>query len=248
MKAYYKKQTTFNRNAKQSFSFIFFVLIILPLYCGCVTRRGRDFGHILVAPAEHYPMQISVVPEQQKQKTIITRVLVLPPVGELPADLRKQLHLIISQQLQQLIPGAVMSHALTSSLAAYTTTAALRTSDGQINLNEAVRLGRLTDASHVLMVDIIECRPYPPQKLAMEWTVIDTQKTVALIKMIGLCDAAEQNTLAAADRFLLSRRSRPYEKANLDLIMNSPREYHSFVVAVAVEMLKDYIKGNNGNI
>lgn len=214
---------------------------------GCAARMGRDYGSVFFPTADYYRVQ-RVWPAGDHAPVAVDRLLLLPPVGDVSPALSGLVTGHLHQELQQLIPGAVHIPEQRGAYADYTTKDNLVADDGKPIIEELVQMGRMAGASHVLLIRLFEFRPYPPQRIFMEWTLIDVQQQVARLLLIGGIDAAEQNVLVAADQFLRERRARPYNAENLDFLLRSPREYSSFAVAQAVNALRGHVASQTSRV
>jgi hypothetical protein len=204
---------------------------------GCAARLGRDYGSVFFPAAPYYQVQ-RFGDKDRTGPLRIERMLLIPPVGDVPHELSEVVLMNLRQELQQVLPGVVHVPERRGAYAAYMIDENLVSDDGRPVLAELARVGRGADASHVLFVRLHEFRPYPPQRIFMEWTLIDVRTQTMALGLIGGIDASQQSVLAAADRFLRSRRALPYTSESLDLLVRSPREYSSFAVAQAIAVLK----------
>lgn len=207
---------------------------------GCAARLGRDYGSVFFPTADYFQVQ-RVGHDDRAAPLRIERLLLTPPVGDVPHVLSESLLMSLRQELQQVLPGIVQVPEPRGSYAAYVTGENLVSDDGRPVLEELARVGGLAGASHVLFIRLHEFRPYPPQRIFMEWTLMDVRTQTLTLGLIGGIDASEQTVLVAADRFLRERRALPYTSESLDFLLRSPREYSSFAVAQAVGALKGHV-------
>lgn len=210
---------------------------------GCAARLGRDYGHPVFPAAEYYHIQHiqRVLSGEERGLIYIDRLLLVPPAGEIPPELAEVFMHSLRQELQQILPGSVQVPESRGTYASYVTEGNLLLDSGRPNTEELARMGGVAEASHVLFVRLLDFRPYPPQRISMEWTLVDVKAEAERLLLVGGMDASEQVVLIAADRFLRERRAFPYTSENLDLLLRSPRAYSSFAVAQAVNALKGYV-------
>lgn len=204
--------------------------------------RGRDYGVVLLPSAEYFQIQLISPGGAADFPVTIQSLLILPPVGDVPADLTEGLSLALWQEFQQVLPGAVRLLSPRGRFAAYTTTANLLSEDGSPVSSELERIGRLTGASHVLLPRIIDYRPYHPQKITIEWVIFDADRGRTALTLVGCIDASEQRVVMAADAYLRERKAKPYLSSNLDVMLRSPREFNGFAIAQALKSLRGKVK------
>lgn len=209
---------------------------------GCAARLGRDYGHVLFPAADYFQVQVVTPGKATNQPAEIADLLLLPPVGDIPADLTESLLLAMWQEMQQILPGVVRAPRRPGRYAPYIQTSNMLMDDGRPAIDELVRIGKLAQASHVLLPRIIDYRAYHPQRIVMEWLIVDVQRDRKLMSLVGGLDASEQKVLISADVYLRERKAKRYNSGNLDLLLRSPREFHKFAVAQAVDALKGRIQ------
>jgi len=207
---------------------------------GCAARLGRDYGSVFFPSADYYQVQ-RVGHDDRAGPLPIERLLLTPPVGDVPHLLSEVLLGNLRQELQQVLPGVVHIPEDRGAYAPYVTVDNLVSEDGRPVLEELARVGGLAGASHVLFIRLHEFRPYPPQRIFMEWTLLDVRTRTLVLGLIGGMDASEQTVLVAADQFLRERRALPYTSESLDFLLRSPREYSKFAVVQAVGALKGHV-------
>ncbi len=206
--------------------------------CGCATRQGRDYGNILFPGANYFQVQV-VTPDASLASPVpIADLLLLPPVGDVPENLTDGLQLTLWQELQQILPGAVRAPRPRGRYVPYMQTSNILMDDGRPAIEELVRIGKLAQASHVLLPRIIDYRAYHPQRIVMEWLIVDVNRGRTLLLLVGGLDVSEQRVLISADSYLRERKAKPYNTANLELLLRSPREFNGFAVAQAVDALR----------
>ena len=219
------------------------ITVSLWLLTGCTANFKRDFARPVYQPTEHFRVQF-VVPEPlyADQPIPIRSLLILPPFGVEDADQQRVLFLSMWQELQQLLPGVVRAPRSGGGFAPYVVQDNLLMDDGRLNQVEVQRLGLLTGASHLLMVRMIDYRPYHPQRIIMEWELLDVMQQRSVLVLAGALDASEQQVLQAAGRYHRNRGSSAADAGSLDMMLRSPREYSGFAVAQAVDSLKGWLQ------
>ncbi len=218
------------------------LMLLLLGGTGCAAVYNRDYGRVPFQPARHFHVQLLYPTDSPEKPINVGSLLVLPPVGNLSEEQENMFFLSLWQELQQILPGAIRAPKTDGPFAGYIRTDNIFLDDGRMAMGELERIGRLANTSHLLVVRIVEYRPYHPQRIAMEWSLLDVEKEQIVLIMVGGLDAAEQKVLVAADGFLRSRRARPYNTGNLDLLLRSPREYSGFAMAQAVDALKGRVR------
>jgi hypothetical protein len=192
--------------------------------------------------ADYFQVQVVTPGKASKQPSVISDLMLLPPIGNVPAELTESLWLAIWQEMQQVLPGVVRAPRRQGRYAPYIQTSNIMMDDGRMAIDELVRVGKLAQASHVLLPRIIDYRAYHPQRIVMEWLIVDVGRERALLSLVGGLDVSEQKVLISADAYLRERKAKPYNSANLDLLLRSPREFNNFAVAQAVEALRGRIE------
>ena len=212
---------------------------------GCATGVTRLYNHASFRPNEHFRVQF-LLPEGMVARPVpISSLLLLPLLGFESEEQSTQWMLAIWQELQQNLPGIVRTPRSDGLYAPYTSARNLVMDDGRIDGDELERIGRLAGASHLLVVRVISYRPYPPQSIIMEWTLLDVKEKQPVLILAGAMDASEQKVLNAANNYVNDRRSNPSTSGNIDVVLRSPREYSRFVSAQAADSLKAWLRPAN---
>ncbi len=206
---------------------------------GCAVRQGRDYGHLLFSPSDYFQIQsVASSAAVAKGPVLVDSLLLLPPVGQISSPFSEHFSQAIWHELQQILPGIVRSPVTQGGFAAYVVSANLIRDDGGLVIEEAVQIGRMAGCSHVLLPRVHVYRPYHPQRIIMEWVLIDVRTERLLLTLTGGIDASEQRVLISADKYLRQRKANPYNNSNLQFMLRSPRDYLSFAVCQAVEVMK----------
>jgi hypothetical protein len=169
-------------------------------------------------------------------------LLVLEPIGAISGNSIEVLDSAVRQELQQVLPGSIRKLAQEGRYSRYAAESNLLLEDGRICVDELTRIGRIAGVSHVLVVRILDYRPYHPQRLVMEWSLLDVDKQSPVLVLSGGVDAAEHQTGWAATQFFKARKAEPFTEAGLDVMLRSPREYARFAAAQAVDVLREVVK------
>ncbi len=211
------------------------------LFCGsvgCAVRQGRDYGHVLFRPAPFFRVQLVHTSAAQEDVLIIRDLLLLPPVGEAPGDIVREFPLLLWQELQQVLAGAVRMPRPGGVYVQYADVNNLVSDHGLVNTEELARIGFLAGASHVLLPKIVDYRPYHPQRITMELLLLRVVDQSVVMVIVGSLDASEQRVLMAADSYLRHRKATPYDTENLDMLLRSPRAFTGFAMHEVVLVLK----------
>lgn len=210
---------------------------------GCTFRQGRDYGHILFPSDPFFQVQV-IEPNRGPGMSglDLQDVLLLPPIGDTPVDVVREFPLIMWQELQQIIPGAVRMPRLDGAFSDYYQFDNVVADNGDINIEELIRIGMHANSSHVLLPVIITYRPYPPQKITMQWTLLDIREREIVLLLVGTLDASEQRVVIAADSFLRQRKAYPYNSDTLDVLLSSPHAFTGFALAEAVGALQQKLE------
>ncbi|HBA84113.1 MAG TPA: hypothetical protein DCZ95_08475 [Verrucomicrobia bacterium] len=195
---------------------------------GCVVKRGIDFGH-WAASAEKIPLIRKYNVETSRLPGASARVALLPPINHMPEPTRTQFRDILLTDLRNHVPVQIFEVDEQGPLAEYVREDNLAPTVGVFDFQEAGRLGRLLGASHVLCVRVRDFRLHPPQVLALYLAMVETSSGQVIAEFDASYDASEQQVVMAMDDYLQSRRARGYDKTNLEIMMRSPMEFHSFV-------------------
>jgi hypothetical protein len=207
------------------------VLCATLMSTGCVVWRGADFGH-WARTGDKIPLVRAFTVDQMPAWDGTEQFLVLPPQGKgIPPDLMKLLHQNLMAELRNYLPVNVHALADTPAADPLVEQGNLMTTGGTLDINEVSRLAALVKATHVVAVQVMEFRPYPPQKVALRLLVVDVALQQTLLNLDGTFDAAEQQVLLALSDHLQSRRARRFDIQSLEVMLQSPMEFSGFVCA-----------------
>jgi hypothetical protein len=221
----------------------FLAAAVALMVAGCQNPgHTRDFSNNVYKPTEHFRVQFVLPGDAPELPMPIESLLLLPPYGVFAAPQERAFHLSMWQELQQLLPGVVRTPRDDGLFGQYMIEKNLMRDDGRPNADELERLGRLAGTSHLMLVRIIDYRPYHPQRIIMEWQLIDIAARRTVLTLAGALDASEQQVLQAARQYHRNRDSSGHSTASLDLMLRSPREYNSFAIAQAVDALKGWVR------
>jgi hypothetical protein len=205
---------------------------------GCVVRPGRDYGSLLYRPSPFFQVQMLDLRIAAEDPLPIRDLLLLPPVGDAPMDVVREFPLLQWQELQQVLMGVVRMPRPGGPYVQYAGTSNLMGSNGRIDVEELFRIGLLAGASHVLLPVIVDYRPYHPQRITMEWVLLQVANRSVSMIVVGAIDASEQRVLIAADAYLRHRKASPYDSSSLDMLLRSPRAFTGFAMHEAVAALQ----------
>ena len=217
------------------------IILAAMLFCGsvgCVVRQGRDYGHVLFRPSPFFRVQLLQTSETQDEVLEIGDLLLLPPVGEAPSDIVREFPLLMWQELQQVLAGAVRMPRPGGIYVQYADVNNLVSDHGRVHTAELARIGFLSGASHVLLPKIVDYRAYHPQRITMELLLLRVSDQSVAMVIVGSLDASEQRVLMAADSYLRHRKATPYDTANLDMLLRSPRAFTGFAMHEVVLALR----------
>ena len=213
-------------------------LVILLAFVGCAVRPGRDYGHLLFRPSPFFRVQVLRTSAAQSGVEEIGDLLLLPPIGVFPDDIAREFPVLLWQELQQILAGVVRMPRAGGVYVQYAGGNNLVSDHGGVNLEELGRIGMFAGASHVLLPIIVDYRPYHPQRITMEWLLMQVSRQSVVLTVVGTLDASEQRVLLAADSYLRSRKATPYDTGSLDMLLRSPRAFTGFVMHEVVSSLQ----------
>lgn len=214
---------------------------LLTLLCGCVLQRGVDFGS-RAGRAEDIPIirvyNVAADAWPSQDQTL----LLLPPLGEVTPKYRDSLQLDLQEEFQKYFNTRVVDVGAKGKMEEYVSAKNLAPESGFFDFEEVKRLGALMQADYVGCVWIQEIRPYPPQTLSLYMTILDVQRGSLLIELDATFNAAEQKVVVALEDYLQRRRSRTFDRNSLDVMLQSPAEFHLFAIseccrAMALELM-----------
>lgn len=205
------------------------IVCLLPLICGCVVRRGVDFGH-WARPGEQIDTVRIFGPAEEDRLSGNERILLLPPMGKMTRKNMDAIRVSLYHAMRHRFPAEISYAKKDGRLAEYLAEDNLLLFDGTFNFQESGRLGRLLGASHVLCVRVCKLRPYPPQVLSLRFALVETESCQAVAEMSAIFDASEQQVVTQLGDYMQSRRARKFNQQNLDIMLRSPSEYTAFVM------------------
>ncbi len=221
---------------------IIMVLLAVLIGTGCASRYNRDYGRIPFQPAPYFHVQVLLPESDEPEALDIQSLLLLPFIGNITPDLGQTLWLAIWQEWQQVLPGRLRTPLEDGPYARYMDDASIVQEDGRLHHADLLRIGRLARASHVLVMRVVDYRPYHPQRIIMEWSMLDVRSGRTVLQLAGTVDAMEQRVLISADKYLRDRRAVPYNTANLDVMLRSPRQYSAFTASLAIGAVRDHVR------
>ena len=216
-------------------------LVLMTGLSGCVLQRGVDFGS-RAGRAENIPVirVYNVGPEAWPDQT--QTILLLPPLGNAIPKYRESLQLDLQEELQKYFNARVVGVSARGKMEEYVAEKNLAPESGFFDFEEVKRLGALMQADYVVCTWVQEIRPYPPQILSLYMTILDVQRGDLLIELDATFNAAEQKVVVALEDYLQRRRARTYDRNSLDMMLQSPNDFHLFAVseccrAMALELV-----------
>jgi hypothetical protein len=220
---------------------IAWLLPLVLLLSGCIAQRGVDFGSF-AGRAEDIPVIRVYNVNPGSYPPAGETILLLPPLGDLPGDFNIKLQLDFQEELQKYFNARVVSISPTGRLNAYVTEENLAPEKGFFDFGEIKRLGELMQTEYVFCVWVQELRPYPPQVLSLYAAILDTQEGSLVAELDATFNAAEQKVVVSLQDFLQRRRARQFDRNSLNMMLQSPSEFHLFVAAecsraLAMEMI-----------
>jgi hypothetical protein len=218
------------------------IVVLGILNVGCVAQHGRDFGHWAGA-ADYVPLIRITMADDKKALTANDTILLIPPLGAMDQKTKEAFQQDLLREAQRFLRPRVVGVKLNGDLTKYVTEENLSPTPGIIDGQEAARLGRLMNASHVLCVWVSRSRVYPPQDLTAYFVLVNSETGRVVGEMNANFNAEEQRVVVALAEYLQSRRAREYDRTSLEIMLRSPAEYRGFVAshcirAVAKEMCR----------
>ncbi|MDD2235983.1 MAG: hypothetical protein PHP44_00420 [Kiritimatiellae bacterium] len=212
------------------------VAVLLPAWVlaaglsGCVLQRGVDFGS-RAGRAENIPVirVYNVMNEAWPDQT--QTVLLLPPLGQVTPKYRESLQLDLQEEFQKYFNSRVVSVGARGKMEEYVAEKNLVPESGFFDFEEIKRLGELMQTDYVVCTWIQEVRPYPPQSLSLYITILDVTRGDLLIELDATFNAAEQKVVVALENYLQRRRARTYDRNSLDMMLQSPSDFHLFAIS-----------------
>ena len=150
--------------------------------------------------------------------------------------------LAMANQRLAMLGSAPAAQLSNGSLKEYVNQDNLSPITGVFDFQEVARVGRLLGASLVLCAWVREARVHPPQSLVLYFALVETASSQPIGEMEAAYNASEQEVVLAAQNHLQSRLARRFDNASLNLLLRSPEEYQTFVVAECMSLLADSFK------
>ncbi len=209
---------------------------LISVLAGCVLQRGVDFGSPLGAPEDIRAIRLYNVntnlflTEQQA-------VLMLPPLGNVTPELRDALQQRLLEAAQNYFTARVVGVSPYGKLAAYINEKNLVPEKGFFNFGEISFLGQLMQGDYIICVWVQAVRQYPPQNVALYMAIVESATSEVVAQLDANMDASEQEVLVSLADYLQRRRARPFSRADLDVMLQSPSEYQAFVASECFRVL-----------
>ncbi len=219
----------------------------MALACGCVAKRGVTFGHWAMRSERINTIRV-FVPENRAGFSDNEKILLLPPIGNMPTDNLDQLQKHIHQEMLNYFRAPVYTVSRDGRMKEYLHEDNLLLTSDQFDLQEAGRIGELLGATHALCVLVRQFRPYPPQVLALSLVMVETRTREAVAEMDATFDASQQEVMIAADQYMQTRLAREYSAQNLDILLRSPTQYSGFVSSYCCRVLAQVLQQNKADL
>ncbi len=230
-------------------SFLKLPLLSVVIFCclifliSCVTRRGIDFGH-WAGSAENVPL-IHVYNLTRNPPLVPSNIIaVLPPLGVLPEEDRDGFHQAFLREAQHYFRAQVIAVKKEGVFVNYLEEKNLAPHPAILDFAEIARLGKLLGAKYMLCSYVREVKQYPPQNYAIYFAMIATDNGNSVCEMDAHFNAMEQRVEVALGEYLQSRRARPYDRTNLEIMLRSPMEYRAFVLAMSCKAMAEAVWPN----
>jgi len=219
------------------------LLVLLLMTAGCAVQRGIDFGH-WAKTAERIKLVKVFVPENAKKMTGQEQILFVPVMGNVPEGMMATINNSFYQEARNYLPSRTFTVSEDSTVGEYLSRKNLVGTGDMINSAEIARLGTIFSATDVLVIFVREMRPYPPQVLSFQLVMINTESAEIRLKMDGTFNANEQQVVLALADHMQSRRARKFDSQSLDVMLQSPTEFSSFVASYASHVLARELVGD----
>ncbi len=197
---------------------------------GCVVHRGKDFGSYLGTGEQTKITQVYNVekaPHPNSKQTIV----LLPLLGNMTASFSTNFQAMLVHEAQRYFEPRIVMIRPGDMLAEYAGEENIAPNPGFIYFNEVSHLGKLLGVDYILIVWVRNVRIYTPQDINLYFAMVDVQTGKILGEMDAHFHAADQRVLIALEDYLQSRRARPFSRQQLDVMLQSPREYQLFVAS-----------------
>jgi hypothetical protein len=212
------------------------LLSILLLLNGCALLKPSP-KRITMDTSQHAPVRIHI--SQPIQAEDLKRILLIPPMGDISAEIQEQLHRRLFSSAQRHFMTPIRTVSADSAYAPYIAENNLMASDGTLNLQEIVILGRLMNTTHVMCPFILEARPYHPQRINIHITVIDITTAEAPVELSAVFDASEEDIRDTFYEFAKMHKRGDEIKKDLELQIHSPAMFQAFATDVLCNVLAE---------
>ncbi len=219
------------------------LLLVIPILSGCVVQKGIDFGH-WAKTAERIKLVKIFAPQNASKMSGQEQILFVPVLGTMPEELKPIINDNFYQEIRNYVPARTFTVSDDSANAEYLSKKNLIGTGDMINTTEIARLGSIFEATDVLVIFIRNLRPYPPQVLSFQLVMVNTASTEIRLKIDGTFDASEQQVVLALADHMQSRRARKFDAQNLDVMLQSPKEFSSFVASYTSHALARELVGD----
>jgi hypothetical protein len=213
-------------------------LLVVLLFSSCAAQHGIDFGH-WAGSAENVPLIHVYNLKHNPPLTPSNVIAVLPPLGCLPEEEREPFQQALLREAQHYFRAQVIAVQKENAFAEYLEERNLAPHPGILDFSEIARLGKLLGARYVLCSYVREFRQYPPQNYAIYYAIVSSESGNSVCEMDAHFNAMEQRVEVAMSDYLQSRRARPYDRTNLEIMLRSPMEYRAFVLAVSCRAMAE---------
>lgn len=157
-------------------------------------------------------------------------ILILPPLGHAGMYQSKLLS-SFQEEFQKYFNARVVSVSGEGRMGEYVNQQNLVPEDGFFDFEEIKRFGSIMQSEYVACIWVQEVRAYPPQVLSLYMTILDVNAGSLLIELDATFNASDQKVVVALQDYLQRRRARRFDRQNLDVMLQSPTEFHQFVAA-----------------
>ena len=198
---------------------------------GCATPETTP-----VPAIPHSPVRVYI---SENTLTNVQQTLLLPPMGiddPLTRD-RLQQQLFSSARRHFAKPLRVVSPG--SAYSNYITERNLMNSDGTLNAPEVVMIGTLMNATHVICPIFEEIRPYSPQKITLNITIVDTETGQTPGELSAVFDARESDIREWFMDYSFRHKADGETEDDLNMKLRSPAEFQAFISDICFSMLAE---------
>jgi hypothetical protein len=227
---------------KQS-KFFIIIAFISFLFVSCVSKRGVDFGYWARSGESINTIHV-FTPDTNRNMAVCKRVLILPPIGDMPAANLDKLQNNLQKEMQNYFAEPVFTLDKNGDLREYLRKGNITAASDQFNYTEIGKIGEIAAVSHVMAVRVRDFRPYPPQILSVHLVLIESESDNVIAEINANFDASQQVVVLSADDYLQRRLARNYDSQSLDMLLSSPSEYSLFVSAECCRALAEKLKYN----